>query len=536
LPSGSTFPIGTTTNCFTATDQAGNVASCCFDITVNEFANPTHVLACNDLVEVSLDETCTAIVNADMILEGGPYKCYDNYIVELQIGGNWVPAVLGPQHIGQTIVTRVTDPETGNSCWGTISVEDKLPPTIECRDVTIMCGQPLPSEPAPEIVGYQNLLITGLNDLLEVNMYTYNFDFSYLPSTPALDVDCRIQIDDHTFLPDIRINVESPSGFNQNIFTVTGCTGQEWPINCTFDDEGGVITLCADLNGDANLRLQPLQAPGVSTPVLFNFDGMDASGIWKVIISDIAALDDGHIREVGLSILVNLPQVVPTDNCGEVDLTFTDTESGDPCEGLIVTRHWVATDGSGNTAACDQLITVTPLVLDSVDCPPDFIGHCGDSTDPNDTGWPTVNGIQVTSESHLCNIFVGYWDKELIDCGNGLKLVRTWTILDWCTHETIECVQVLKLADDEAPVLDCPNDITVGTDFWYCWASVSVPNPDAVDDCGSAFTLSLTANAGFVVNFGNNYVINQLHWVHTPSCGQQQMSAEIQPHAALQSQ
>ena len=52
--------------------------------------------------------------------------------------------------------------------------------------------------------------------------------------------------------------------------------------------------------------------------------------------------------------------------------------------------------------------------------------------------------------------------------------------------------------------------IEVGTDFWYCYANVSVPKPDVFDACGSAYTLSLTSSAGIVVNFGNNYVINQL--------------------------
>ena len=74
--------------------------------------------------------------------------------------------------------------------------------------------------------------------------------------------------------------------------------------------------------------------------------------------------------------------IPPSDNCGDIDLTYTDTQSGDPCEGLMINRHWIVTDGSGNTAACDQVITVNPLVLDSVVCPPAYIGHCGDSSDP----------------------------------------------------------------------------------------------------------------------------------------------------------
>ncbi|MGB3078950.1 MAG: proprotein convertase P-domain-containing protein, partial [Saprospiraceae bacterium] len=158
LPSGGDFPIGTTTNCFSVTDAAGNVGTCCFKVTINEFANPSTTLACNDDVQISLDETCTAVVDASMILEGDVYGCYDDYIVEILQGGVYVPAVLGPQHVGQTIQTRVTDPTTGNSCWGTIHVEDKLPPTIECRPVTILCGEALPTVPAPQIVGYQNIL------------------------------------------------------------------------------------------------------------------------------------------------------------------------------------------------------------------------------------------------------------------------------------------------------------------------------------------------------------------------------------------
>ncbi|HJW27702.1 MAG TPA: hypothetical protein VJ508_00455, partial [Saprospiraceae bacterium] len=175
------------------------------------------------------------------------------------------------------------------------------------------------------------------------------------------------------------------------------------------------------------------------------------------------------------------------------------------------------TDQSGNTAACDQNITVTPLVLDSVVCPLAVIGHCGESSDPHDIAqtygnayaWPTVNGQPITDDNNVCNIFVGYWDKPLNDCGNGEKIVRTWTILDWCTQTTLECIQVLKFSDDQAPVLTCPDDFTVGTDFWYCYASISVPKPDVNDACGSAYTLSLTSTAGTVVNYGNNFVLNQ---------------------------
>jgi hypothetical protein len=74
LPSGSAFPIGTTTNCFELIDAATDevVDSCCFDVVINEY--PFSVPpACNDLVQISLDQNCEARICADVILEGGPY-------------------------------------------------------------------------------------------------------------------------------------------------------------------------------------------------------------------------------------------------------------------------------------------------------------------------------------------------------------------------------------------------------------------------------------------------------------------------------
>ncbi len=384
LPSGSAFPIGTTQNCYkvTANNAAGTAVttSCCFSVTVNEFPNPSSTLACNDNVQVSVNDQCEAFVSTSMILSGDVYHCYDDYIVSIQGYGSGAGGVLiNSSAVGQTLTVTVYDPDTGNSCWGTISVEDKIPPTIECRAVTLLCGEPLPTIPAPELVGYQNILYTGLNDLVDNNSFTYNFDFNYLPAgTPVLDVDVRIKIDDHTWLPDLKIDLTSPSGLTKTIMTIGGCILQEWPINCIFDDAGATITLCMELNTPGGTgRLKPLIA-GVSNCTV-QFRRLDAHGIWKVKIADNAVGDDGHIREVGVSINVNLPQVDPADNCGEVEITYTDTQSGDPCEAVIVTRHWVVTDGSGNTAACDQIITVNPLVLDSVDCPPAYIGHCGES-------------------------------------------------------------------------------------------------------------------------------------------------------------
>jgi hypothetical protein len=168
------------------------------------------------------------------------------------------------------------------------------------------------------------------------------------------------------------------------------------------------------------------------------------------------------------------------------------------------------TDLGGLTASCEQEFTILPLSADSLDFPPNYVGPCGSSSDPSVTGWPQIGGYDLTDQAGLCNLFVGYWDKILLDCGGGKKILRTWTVLDWCTQELIEGKQVIKLSDTEGPVLVCPDDFTVGTDFWFCYASVSVPKPIAYDNCSDVFSYSLDSPDGIVVIYGNNYVIQGL--------------------------
>ena len=61
LPSGSAFPVGTTTNTFVVTDAAGNTATCSFDVTVNDTEDPA--ITCPADITTSNDTgICGAVV------------------------------------------------------------------------------------------------------------------------------------------------------------------------------------------------------------------------------------------------------------------------------------------------------------------------------------------------------------------------------------------------------------------------------------------------------------------------------------------
>ncbi|MCW5921711.1 MAG: hypothetical protein KIS77_05160 [Saprospiraceae bacterium] len=106
---------------------------------VNVVATPGN-LACNDLVYVSLGPDCVTEVTPDMILDG-TYGCFDDYTVSLKTTtGQNVGNTVTSANVGQTLVATVTHLVSGNKCWGNIKVEDKLPPTIQCADITLNCA------------------------------------------------------------------------------------------------------------------------------------------------------------------------------------------------------------------------------------------------------------------------------------------------------------------------------------------------------------------------------------------------------------
>ncbi|HLP95250.1 MAG TPA: HYR domain-containing protein, partial [Saprospiraceae bacterium] len=142
-PSGSWFDIGNHLVTIVVTDAAGNTRSCTFAVNVIEYVPTDFNLICNDLSHVSMDATCVFVLNADEALEGDNYHCYDDYIITVKNQANQpVGNIFGSADIGKTFTITVKDPETGNSCWSLLKIEDKLVPALTCpADITIACSE-----------------------------------------------------------------------------------------------------------------------------------------------------------------------------------------------------------------------------------------------------------------------------------------------------------------------------------------------------------------------------------------------------------
>ncbi|MBK7336699.1 MAG: right-handed parallel beta-helix repeat-containing protein [Saprospirales bacterium] len=165
----------------------------------------------------------------------------------------------------------------------------------------------------------------------------------------------------------------------------------------------------------------------------------------------------------------NVPFPIATDNCDafpEVELTGQTILADDLCvdNAVVVLRTFIATDNYGNQSAeCTQTITIDR---------PDFVDF------PNDIQWecsvynqnPAVvdatfsgSGIPGNIDGEYCMYNYTHSDQILGACGTTFKIVRTWTVLDWCTGQVVtsnpqgeDNIQIIKVVDTTPPVVILP--------------------------------------------------------------------------------
>ncbi len=144
LPSGSTFPVGTTTNNFRATDASGNIANCTFNVTVvdNEQPNfttcPANQIRNTDAGQCyatytppqpTFTDNC-AVTRLTWAMTGATTATSPatliNYVPSTQFG------LTGTTGVGVTTITYTATDAAGNTrtCSFTVTVNDASIPVI----------------------------------------------------------------------------------------------------------------------------------------------------------------------------------------------------------------------------------------------------------------------------------------------------------------------------------------------------------------------------------------------------------------------
>lgn len=186
---------------------------------------------------------------------------------------------------------------------------------------------------------------------------------------------------------------------------------------------------------------------------------------------------------------LGMPTVTVLSNCVPVNVTYSDSVtpgancSADHIVSKII-RTWTVTDGCGQSATCDQTITVVDMTPPMISIPSGGDYGCNPTNIPTDL---TIKSGTVVSDCSYVTVDVSHVDSG--DC----TITRTFTVTatDSCGNSTNKTVVFTWKSDKTPPSLTVP----LGGDLG---CNPIVPTDDsikagvtAVDTCGSV-TVTVT--------------------------------------------
>ncbi len=515
-------PYGNHTVTYTATDNCGNISSCSLNVSIQDTEPPVAV--CNDKIVVSLIESET-VIYAKTFDDGSHDNCNQDLTFHVRRMDNaqcpgddatvYAPSVPfyccdvtnGPVMVAMKVwvdtdhdgIHDANEPE--NECMMEVTVNDKIKPVIHCpEDISVMCSEDLTAtDPQTSVFTLTpDQAISAAYD----NDYWFSKIVSGLPTTGLItDVNVGIEID-HEVVDQLDIRLIAPNGVELILFNGAGCGKTKANVNVVFDDGGSAFS-CAG---------SPIAIFGIQKPqsaILSLLNGQVPNGEWKFLVRDKVAGGSGLVKKLSLEITYATPlalQPWATDNasaCG-LAIDYEDLDEKAQCaEDQEIRRQWTVEDPSGNTQTCIQTIRLTddtPLI---VNFPEDVtITNCVKLNDIQATGEAEHNGdCELVGVSSVDEIY----DVVPDAC---YKIVRTWTVVDWCKFEQnspyttggividaqdhiweddgdgyFKYVQVIKVIDNDPPAVFCPNDFTIESFSEDCDSNEVTISLDANDAC-----------------------------------------------------
>ncbi len=450
-----------TTYSYIAVDESGNESTCEFTVTLQDYTPFSGSLSCNDQVNLSANLDCDFELTPQMLLQGdyGCYSCFDVTTEEIHT----------TSALAEFRMT-ITDPCTGVSCWGFVTVEDKNDPTLACSG----CTDPNVTDPDCILNCVELPLFTTLNRENGVLGYDENL------------LDDLIPTDREDFVAEF----------------VTESCGQ--PVTANFSDQVTSSNNCGD--GALLTRTWTIQftrANGslgsLSCERYYRFDD-----IQPLTVNDA----EGNIAGVE----------APHDTIAPglyVPFVENDIDAGVIVEDVILMPKQIVeipSCGVGVSPAEIAAYFDNPLTEDqdtdddNID-PDEFDVDC--VIENNEGIWFAyphyyIQGIRPDGPhaqpitDRVCNQVVDYVDTPIEACAPGCegnqRLLRVWTVLDWCTNQFFEYNQVIKVEDQIAPTMEVPT-IVASVDPWDCEATINLPAPTKLND---ACDDNLTYSIGFV--------------------------------------
>ncbi|MAK35139.1 MAG: hypothetical protein CMC15_03055 [Flavobacteriaceae bacterium] len=498
LPSGSTFPVGTTTNTFVVTDGAGNTATCSFDVTINDTEAP--MITCPGDIMVNNDPgDCAAIVS---FMATATDNC-SAMVTYSQDPGTSFP-------VGTTTVTATATDPAGNtaSCTFDVTVTDNEPPVAVCMDLTVQLDASGNASITPADIDGGSSDNCGIASLAITPSTFSCADVG--PNTVTLTVtDVNGNSSTCTSTVTVEDNVP-PVAVCQDITIQLDANGDASIVPADVDggstDACGIASIAIDIDTFTCADVGPNNVTLTVTDV----NGNSSSCVAVVTVEDNipptitcpADIDLG--TDTGIcGALVNYPDPLPTDdNCGVASITQTaGLPSGSIFPVGMTVNTFVVTDLSGNTATCSFTVTITD------DEPP--VAVCQDITVQLDaSGSVTILASDVDGGS-TDNCSTGSLDLLLdIDtftCADVGPNTVTLTVIDEAGLSST-CTATVTVEDVTPPVAVCQNIIVQLDATGNVTIDPSLLDNGSTDECGGTLTYTASPDTFDCSNVGANTV------------------------------
>ncbi len=512
-------PAGQYTLTVSATDAAGNQVQRTLTLFVNAAVQPAGPATevCVDLINVTLNDGCDALVVPEMVLPVLPICAeWTDYRVRVLDGSQPADGLI--DGTGDFIYELLSvDAITGDStpaCWGNVSAYDDGQPVAPLcpaatdsltitENVQILSG----NIPASAATLSASSLVCVLppnqpivpSQAFDTLSFIVNTDGSYLleldsdwgggqgavysgtfnPADPCLGLFATASAPlAGAAQPRPRLNVYLRAGVRYTLLTLTGqlsAQGQyRWSVRGL---DGGRI---------AGLPLAPLTYRRAllttdfgEAPLNEACYELDETGN---LISPLTTAQQQLLNRLGRT---GYPgqggNPGPVDACGGTTVCVTDLllPPGDCPDGAVpvLRRTFVFTDQAGNASSCEQLLSARVPDLSDLVLPPARLVYGCDYAGPVDENGvpaapaqifplvPTPTGFTPLTGSYgnLAVAVINSSQEET--CGDGLRATRIFNFFDWCqTGVQVSRYQLVELRDRSAPVFGgLPN--ALGEDF-----------------------------------------------------------------------
>lgn len=496
--SGDSFPVGTTTVTYTATDAAGNTSTCSFDVVISDTESP--VVTCPADITMGNDAgECGAVVS--WTVPTPTDNCVvDTLFADMQSGEFF--------DVGTTTVIYTAIDSSGNTatCSFAVTVTDAEAPKAVCQDAEAFLDA---SGNVTITAADINVGSTDNCGVTNMQVAPSSFDCDSLGQrTVTLTVsDAAGNTSECTATVTVADTL-APTAMCKNL-TVTLSSGGTVSITAAAIDNGSTDNCAVD-----SLAVSPAMFTcddiGNNSVTLSAFDASGNQGTCTATVkvedkaSPNATCKDITVQLNGNGNVVIDPQQIndgSSDNCSIDSLAvtpngFTCADIGDNNVTLMVY------DQSNNSASCGAVVTVVDDSAPTFTCPADVLVEV-----PNSVTDTVVNNIGLSNVADNCGVDSTWYALTGATTGNGMNDASGTTFnLDTTTvtyyvrdvNGNVDSCSFKVIVVQVGLSLTCPANVVVANDPDSCGAVVLNIDPviTPLDSLQEAFYTMIGATAG----------------------------------------